>query len=42
MVLDDRIVDVSTIHAPMPIGPRMPNRPIEIQEVLPHHQTLAS
>jgi hypothetical protein len=42
VLLDHRIVDVPAIHTPMPTGPHMPNCPVEIQEVLFHHQTVAT
>jgi hypothetical protein len=42
MLLDNRIMDISTIHASVAIGPHMPDRAIEIQEMIPHHKTVAA
>jgi len=42
MLFDDRIAGIPAIHTPMPTGPHMPNCPVEIQEVLFHHQTVAT
>jgi len=42
MLLDDRVVNIPAVHATVSVRPHMSNSAVEIQEVIPDHETVAA
>ena len=42
MLFDDRVMDIPAIHAAVSVGPHMSVGTLEIQEMFPHHESVAA
>jgi hypothetical protein len=42
MLLDDRVMNIPAVHATVSVRPHVSNSAVEIQEVIPDHETVAA
>jgi hypothetical protein len=42
MLLDDRVMNIPAVHATVSIRPHMSNGAVEIQKMIPYHETVAA